>query len=310
MSEPIACPRCGHAQRFAGAECERCGVVFARLRGRRELEPVLAGGGAGSAAAAPGFAAAPAEPCAPPIDRRGWIAWGVGGALALLTQVLPWLQLLVGYFVVLVHELGHALAGWLFGFPSLPAFDFVYGGGVTARLARSSLLVVAVYALFAAGLWAFRRNRATAGLLAGAAAAYTALLAVGGDEVAIVAMGHGGELVFAAIFLHRALSGRAVAHEAERPLYAWLGFHVVLHDARFAWGLVASDVQRHAYAAAKGGGHWMDFSRLSRELLGVPVEALALAFLAACLATPVVVLLAHAQRARLAALGRRLIQLA
>jgi hypothetical protein len=168
VSERIACPRCRHAQRFAGAECERCGVIFARLRGRPELEPVLAGGGSGAAAAAAGFAGPPAESGAPPIDRRGWIAWGVGGALALLTQVLPWLQLLVGYFVVLVHELGHALACWTFGFPSLPAFDFVYGGGVTARLARSSLFVVAVYALLAAGLWVFRRNHATAGLLAGA----------------------------------------------------------------------------------------------------------------------------------------------
>jgi hypothetical protein len=290
VSEPTACPRCGHAQRFAGGECERCGVIFARLRARAEP--------------------APAAGVAIPISRDGWIAWGAGAALALLTQLLPLLQVLVGHFVVLVHELGHALAGWIFGFPSLPAFDFVQGGGMTAHLARSRWLVVAVYGLLAAALWILRRNRASAALVAGAAALYTALLATGLDEAVIVAFGHGGELVFAAVFLHRALSGGAVAHSAERPLYAWLGFHVLLHDARFAWGLATSGAERAAYAAAKGGGHGMDFSRLERELLGVPIEALALAFLAATLATPGAVLLAHARGPRLAALGRRLLQLA
>lgn len=290
MSEATACPRCGHAQRIAGAECERCGVIFARLRARAAL--------------------APATAAAIPVSRDGWIAWGAGAALALVTQLLPLLQILVGHFVVLVHELGHALAGWVFGFPSLPAFDFVHGGGVTAHLARSRWLVGAAYALLAAALWVLRRNRARAALVAGAAALYTVLLATGLDEAVIVAMGHGGELLLAGVFLQRALSGRAVAHAAERPLYAWLGFHVLLHDARFAWGLATSGAERAAYAAAKGGGHWMDFSRLERELLGVPLEALALAFLAAALATPGAVLLAHVGRARLAAIGRRLILLA
>jgi hypothetical protein len=246
----------------------------------------------------------------PAIERQGWIAFGVGAALAVLTQVLPLLDVLVGYFVVLVHELGHTLAGWLFGRPSLPAFDFGHGGGATLRLERSAALVAVVYALLAAAAWLFRRNRTSLKAVVCSALAYTALLASGWDEAVILAMGHGGELLFAAIFLHRALSGRALAREAERPLYAWLGFHVVLHDLGFALDLVTSGAERAAYAAAKGGGHSMDFSRLAREYLHLPLEVVAGVFALACLLTPVAALLVNLNRARVAAWLARLARVA
>ena len=62
------------------------------------------------------------------IRRGGWLAFAIGLGLAVLTELWPLLRSLIGYFVVLVHELGHAASGWLFGYPSLPAFDFTYGG--------------------------------------------------------------------------------------------------------------------------------------------------------------------------------------
>ena len=62
----------------------------------------------------------------------------------MATQLIPLLGILVGYFVVLAHELGHTLAGWAFGRPSLPAFDFVYGGGVTATMDASKALLLLI----------------------------------------------------------------------------------------------------------------------------------------------------------------------
>jgi len=242
-------------------------------------------------------------------DRPGWTALAVGAGLAVLTQLVPLLELLVGYFVVLVHELGHALAGWAFGRPSLPAFDFGHGGGATLYRERSAALVALACALFTAAGFVLRRNPASLKLVVACAAAYTALLASGFDQAVILAMGHGGELLFAGIFLHRALSGRALAHPAERPLYAWLGWHVVLHDVGFAFGLLTSSGERAAYAAAKGGGHLMDFSRLSREFLHLPLEALAAALLLACLLLPAAVVLAHLNRARVALWLERLTRL-
>lgn len=223
----------------------------------------------------------------PGLDRAGWTSLAVGFALAVLTQVFPLLEMLVGYFVVLVHEMGHALAGWLFGYPSLPAFDFTYGGGVTTHAGQQSRFIVfAVMSALAVLALAFRHNRWTLSLVIATAGLYAALAFSTAHEAVIVAFGHGGELVFAFVFLQRAFTGSACSLPAERPLYAWLGFHVVLHNLAFAWGLATSALARQQYADAKGGGHWMDFSRLAHEHLGVSLEAIAIAFGLLTVATP------------------------
>jgi hypothetical protein len=240
------------------------------------------------------------------IDAAGWLALGVGLALALLTELLPFLRVLVGYFVVLVHELGHTFAGWLFGYPSIPAFDFTYGGGVTAQQARQPLVVLAVYAGLALLLFVFRANRASFGAALALALGYTAALVTSGASIAMLAIGHGAELAFAAFFLHRATTGSACHHPAERPLYAWIGFHIVVHDLRFAWGLMRSPLERELYEDAKGGGHWMDFSQLAEQHFHVPLEAVAAAFLVLCLLTPLVGLAGSWLRPELAALREQM----
>ncbi len=246
------------------------------------------------------------EPLARAIEPAGWVALGVGMGLAGLTELWPLLRVLVGYFVVLVHELGHALAGWLFGYPSIPAFDFTYGGGVTMHQEQAPVLVAVVYALLAFCAWVFRANPVSLGLVVASLAAYTALVFTAASDVVMIAMGHGGELLFASLFIHRALSGSACHHAAERALYAWIGFHMVFHDLRFALGLVTNPFQREMYAGAKGGGHWMDFSRLADEFLGVSLEAVAGTFLVLCLLPPVLALAASWLRPELAALRERL----
>jgi len=330
----VECPKCRHVQVLPGAECERCGIVFARFRPRAEpptappaeagaaagCEPGLATASAGAVAAvcvsgdrdfAKGLAtavAAPAEPEADSIDQWGWLAFGIGLALALLTELIPLLRILVGHFTILVHEMGHAATGWLFGFPSIPAFDFRYGGGFTSQQDQVVPLVILVYAAFGALLWAFRSNRLSFVIVLAAALVYSALLLTPGHEMLILAMGHGSELVFATLFLHRALSGRGCYHAAERPLYAWIGFHIVLHDLRFAYGLVSSPLAREMYAEAKGGGHWMDFSRLAGEYLSVRLELVAGVFLLLCLLPPIIAVAANLVRRHWAGVGERLAQ--
>ncbi len=236
---------------------------------------------------APGDAPGPIRHAAsasrPPLEPAARRALGVGLTLALATQLAPVLQMLIQYMVVLVHELGHAAAGWLFGFPSVPAFDFMYGGGVTTHAERSKTLVLLVLGAGGFGLWSLREHPrlmrfglATCGL-------YLLAIGVGADEALILAMGHGAELGFAGLFFYRALTGSGCHLEAERPLYAWLAGHIVLFDLRFAWGLATSAAERARYGAAKGGGHWMDFSRLADEVLHVPLEGLAVAFGLLCL---------------------------
>ncbi len=233
------------------------------------------------------------------LPGNSYKALGIGLALGIATQFVPILQVLIHYMVVLVHELGHAGAGWVFGFPSIPAFDFQYGGGVTSHMSRSNLLAGAVF-VGLAGLAIGQREIPKQSMGFGFAAAfYAASIWMGWDQILILAMGHGLELIFAGLFVYRAATGSGCRLEAERPLYGWLGFHIVFHDLAFAWGLASSTAARAQYGAAKGGGHWMDFSRLAQDIFLVPLETIALSFLMlTLLPIPVALILAQRHLAR------------
>ena len=218
------------------------------------------------------------------VDSEGRRALLIGAGLAVVVLAFPFLRFVFSYMTILVHELGHALFAWLFGYPAIPSFDFYYGGGFTSFDNRKTLLLLIVYAGWATALYAYRRHRPgliAVGVLAGL---YTVLAFTPLHRQLISFMGHGTELLFAGIFLYRALSGYGVKVAAERPLYAFLAFFIVASDLRFAMGLVRSPVARQLYTEAKGGGDWMDFSLLARGF-GVELTSVAGIFAVCALLT-------------------------
>lgn len=230
------------------------------------------------------------------LDGRGWRDLGIGLLLAILALSFPLVDGILSALLTVFHELGHTVCGWIFGFPGLPAFDLKYGGGVTTMQARSPLiLAVVVLGLLwcATQLWRNPRGRGVVILALGGylLASITRL-----HRMLISMAGHGGELVLGGIFLYRGATGRAVLREEERPLFATVAWYTILRGVLLAWGLIRDPVARARYGAAKGGGHWMDFSRLAERDLGVPLEWVAGAFLVACLATPLVVWGIHRYR--------------
>ena len=240
------------------------------------------------------------------IDREGWAALGAGAALAACILPLSFASYVFSYFGVLVHEMGHTLAGWLYGYPSIPAFDFVYGGGVTSYTGRTLLLAAGVQSALLWLAWIFRRNPPSLLLSLVAAALYALTAWTPLHDPVITAMGHGTELIVAGIFLHRAASGRACHHGAERVAYGFVGWFVTFDNLRFARRLVTSPFHREMYEQAKGGGHWMDFSVLAEQYLQVPLERVALAFFGLCLLAPALAILANHYATASAALAARL----
>lgn len=240
------------------------------------------------------------------IEREGWAALGVGAALAACVLPLSFASYVFSYFGVLVHEMGHALAGWLYGYPSVPAFDFVYGGGVTSYTGRAPLLAAGVQGALLWLAWIFRRNPPSLLLALSAAALYALTAWTRLHDAVITAMGHGAELMVAGIFLHRAASGRACHHGAERVAYGFVGWFLTCDNLRFARRLVTSPFHREMYEQAKGGGHWMDFSVLAEQYLQAPLERVALVFFGLCLLAPVLAILANHYAAASAALIARL----
>lgn len=296
------CPKCGF-EAVGGGECARCGLVFARWRPRDSAAPAAA---EVAHEAAPSHApvaeraeALPRTAARLAVDRAGWLSLGGGFVAAGLALQIPLAQAALGGLATLVHEMGHAAFGWLFGYPSVPAFDFAYGGGVTLHQERALLLCLAIAAGGVYGVWTLRDRPPSRDLAIGWLVVWAALALTRGHEAAILAMGHGGELAFATLALHRALSGHGCRLEAERPLYGLAGGFLVLSGMTFAWRLSTSAFHRAAYAGAKGGGHWMDLSRLANEHLHVSLETVATAFGIACLAPPAIALwLQRGQRAR------------
>jgi hypothetical protein len=104
-------------------------------------------------------------------------------------------------------------------------------------------------------------------------------------------MGHGSELIFAGIFLYRALSGIGCRVAIERPLYGMLAFYTVFYDIRFAYRLITNLEVRLIYEEGKGGLLDNDFVILANQVLGVDLSVVASVFLILCLLTPVVAIL-------------------
>jgi len=230
------------------------------------------------------------------VEREGWLSIAGGGVIMVIVLMIPVVDYIFNYLIILVHEFGHCFFGWLFGYPSLPVFDAKYGGGLTVHQGREMCLVIIIYALCGCLLFFYRRNLLTVISLAVILAAYSLAAFTRIHEVIILFMGHGFELVFAGIFLYRALSGSAIIQAAERPLYGCLGLFIEFRDIRFGFNLVTSRHHREAYEAAKGGGHWMDFSRIAENYLHVDLTVVAGFFLLCCFIPPVLAFIAYRYR--------------
>lgn len=321
----MKCPKCGFEQSETNAECARCGVIFAKLglqppgdlseRSITAREPstfqraVVLGPEKGdplnqSAASRIAVGAlavgqevheefggeeseseieAPPEPLH--MHKEDWIVLAVSLGIVAVVFAVPLLKHIFSTLTILVHEMGHMIFGWVLGYPSAPAFDLTYGGGVTLHTDRSTLLLIVIYALLAFLVFYFRRNIRALIFLLTITSIHVLLTATRLNEVTILFMGHGTELLIAGIFFYRALSGAAVVHSVERPLYAAIAFFIVFSDVGFAYQLMTSPFARAEYADAKGGGHWMDFSRIAIDHLHVNLTSVAFVFFLCCLIT-------------------------
>ncbi len=220
------------------------------------------------------------------LEPAAWRALSAGGAAALAVFLVPFPRFVFHTLITLVHELGHALAAWAFAIPAIPAFDFVYGGGITVSQGRSTGLMILIYGGFGALAWYLRGRRGALLALGVGVVAYTLCAFTPLHEAIEVAAGHGSELAFAGIFLYRAMDGAACRVPAERPAYAFCAIFILLSDAAFAVGLLTSASKVADYEEAKGGGHWMDFSRLAGDYLHIDLQAVVFLFLLATVLVP------------------------
>jgi len=226
------------------------------------------------------------------VDALGWRTIGASLFLAALLLMSGQLTVLFSPFVTLIHELGHACLAWLFGYFAIPAFDFVYGGGITMQSQdRIGLIMLAIYGGFGFLFYRYRRNDLTSRVLLATVIFYCICAYTSIHQLLMIAMGHGFELIFAGIFLYRALSGSGCRYSIERPLYGMSGIFIILYDLRFAIRLLTSIDIREIYELGKGDILDHDFVRLANEYFHVDLSVIAIGFLLCCLLTPVITFL-------------------
>jgi hypothetical protein len=193
----------------------------------------------------------------------------LGGAVAgVVLYVVPGFGFALRTLAVLLHELGHAIAGWLLGHPSIPAFDFMYGGGLTTYGQFRIGLVLLVAGGFAWLGWIFRRNPKTLVVLGVLFLLW--IFAVSAErrrDLVMAAAGHTGELVFAAIFLYRALAGVGWKNPTfERPLGSVVAFFVLTNTVVFSWKLRNSADFLSWYREGKGGALMNDLEVIALDV--------------------------------------------
>ncbi len=249
------CPKCGHPAPSGGVECVQCGVIFARAtRGRAPVirpyvieEERIADGRIGR-------------------SELKILAFGL--VAAILTYALPFTRFVFSAIVTLFHEFGHAVAGWLLGYASIPAFDFVYGGGLTHHGPFRLSIAVAVGCGFGYLAWLFRENRKSVAIVSVLFLFW--LLLVTREwrrELAFASAGHLAEFVLAGILFYKALAGVGWrAPDLERPLGAFVAFFVQIHSTLFAWRLIRDAQFLDRYREGKGGALMNDLEVIALNL--------------------------------------------
>jgi len=292
----MRCPNCSFEQSNISDVCPVCGVVFEKI----EM-------GAGSVASLESASASAVQvseetvidllaPVA--ISRDTWTHAGVGVVLACLAFVFPLSRVALDGFIILIHEMGHAAFGWLFGRLSIPAFDLNHGGGVTMIQDQSVTLLFGIYLGFGTLFWLARGNRRDLIAIGIILPIYSLCAHTNLNELIILYMGHGTELVIATIFLYRAASGRSIINPLERPVYSLVGWFVLMRDVSFAFSLIFDYGARARYYLGKGG-HANDFVRIAENHLNCELGAVAFFFLLCCFLPLIIAFLLHRYQPRI-----------
>lgn len=239
------------------------------------------------------------------IGAREWRILGFGLAAAIVVYWLPFTRFVFSALVTLFHELGHAVAGWLMGYPSIPAFDFVYGGGLTPHGEFHTSIAVAIALAFAYLGWLFRENRKSMAIIGVLFLVWLYFVTrEWRREIVFAAAGHLGELVLGGIFFYKALAGTGWrAPELERPLGAFIAFFVPIQTTLFAWRLLHDPSFFDWYRAGKGGALMNDLETIALNLqiwLGVTpgIEGVARGLLGFSVVPTLVALIWYLERSR------------
>ncbi|NEO88254.1 MAG: hypothetical protein F6J87_28955 [Spirulina sp. SIO3F2] len=231
-------------------------------------------------ATAPDYVAEPFKEQVLDTEGQKCLLWGLAWGLGL--ALLPLTRFVLSYFVILVHELGHAIAYWLFGYPAVPAPNFIHGGGITIAWDHQfSLLLTLIIGGLGYLLYLYRQNVQTQRILAITLLVYFPLAFTPLHKIIISAMGHGGEVITIGLCFYFTLGKHFCIYPGERSLFAMLGWFTFFKVMSFSSQLMFSPSFLQEYRNGIGGMLDNDLVVLADRyhLFGVtPLAAMLLVF--------------------------------
>ncbi len=219
------------------------------------------------------------------IDKSGWIILTVTFVVAALLIWVPLINHIIGYLIILVHEFGHFLIRLFFGYPSLPAFDFREGGGVTAYSTRLMWIMLFPYAGMLYVLYLVRGHLISVIVMVAALLVFSLLAFTDAHNEVCIWAGHGFEILIAGVFLYRAMSGSSIVNPNERPLYAFCGWAMLFYSAGFFFRLLTDRVEMTAYRMGKSYVE-NDLVKIEQLHRGISVSIQSVTFIVACVVIP------------------------
>ncbi|MDQ6803124.1 MAG: hypothetical protein M3041_20160 [Acidobacteriota bacterium] len=193
---------------------------------------------------------------------------GIGLIAAIVVSAIPLTRFVFSGIITLFHELGHAVMGWILGMPAIPAFDFVYGGGMTSHSGFQIVVALLIAGGFVYVMYFFRQNRKALFLIGTLFLVW--LFFVSSEwrrDLLFSAAGHLSEFILAGILFYQALSGVGWRiPEVERPLGAFVSFFVQINSMQFAWRLMHDPEFLAWYREGKGGMLMNDLEGIALDL--------------------------------------------
>ena len=219
------------------------------------------------------------------IDKTGWIILAATFFVAAGLMQFGLVKHIVGYLNILIHEFGHFLSRMLFGYPSIPAFDFREGGGVTSYTTRSLWIMLLPLGGLIYVLYLIRGHVASVIIIVTTIVLFLLLAFTNGHDYLCIWAGHGMEVLIGGLFLYRAMSGSAVINPMERPVYAFCGWAMLMHTATFFFKLLTDDVEMIQYRMGKSYVE-NDLVKIESMCRGLSVKLQCILFVLLCLIIP------------------------
>lgn len=207
-------------------------------------------------------------------------------------DIFPFWLMAAGLHIAdtLFHELGHTVAAWLFGCPSIPMIFTLFGadqaGGMTLTWDRSWLMQLVAFAGLGYACYRARKNESWLLIPTAILNLFVVIIAfTKWYSLIIYYMGHGGSILIGGFFLFRSWIYLDARNAYERWLNALFGFFVIVSNFYFSYNLAFNSTAAGDYSdhVAFGITH-NDFKEMAMAMSGWSVKGIAVFTMFYCMA--------------------------